>query len=173
MIQAFCDGSITGWAWAKAGQKDSLPHAWSGWLVKDYNGHVFKWQSIDLGEGAHMSANVAEYFAVRSALKWIGDSIWKKNDVEVVSDSQTVIRQLTGRYNAYDPKIILLRDECRRLASYIGGAVTYRWVRREENRHADVLSKALQIWGRQPTWDEVEGRLVKKPSGRVKKSDRR
>jgi ribonuclease HI len=104
-----------------------------------------------------MSAVVAEYFAVRSALKWLNGSIWKKNDVEVISDAQTVIRQLTGQYNCYDPKIIGLRDECRRQASFLPGQVIYRWVRREENKIADVLSKALQIWGRQPTWEEVVG----------------
>ncbi len=154
MIQAYCDGSITGSHWAKKGQEDTLPHAWCGWWVRDKSGHVLQWKSLDLGEAEYMSANIAEYWAVRSALRWIGKSIWKHQDVEVLSDSQLIIRQLSGKYNCYEPKLVRLRDECRRLAGYLG-AVKYTWIRREQNKEADVLSKALQIWGRQPTWEEV------------------
>ncbi len=156
MIQAFCDGSITGSHWAKAGNKDSLPHAWSGWWARDVGGQVLHWKSIDLGEAEYMSANVAEYFAVRSALKWLSDQpITRRQDIEVNSDSQVIIRQLKGKYQCYEPKLVVLRDECLRLAREFP-SVTYRWIRREENKQADVLSKALQVWGRQAaTWDEV------------------
>jgi len=167
VIQAFCDGSITGGHWAKADNRDSLPHAWSGWWVRDKNGHVLQWRSVDLGEGDYMSANVAEYFAVRSALNWIKRSVWKNQEIEVLSDSQTVIRQLEGRYNCYDQKLMLLRDDVRSLAQWMN--VRYTWIRREQNREADVLSKALQIWGRQPTWEEVEARLTG-PKKRKKKA---
>ncbi len=165
MIQVFCDGSITGSHWAKADNQDSLPHAWAGWWARDQGGNVLKWKSVDIGEAPHMSANVAEYFAVRSALNWVQKSLWNKQDVHVFSDSQTVIRQLTHRYNCYEPKLIVLRDHCLQIAERLG-YVTYTWIRREENRTADVLSKALQIWGRQPTWDEIQERLKGPRKGR-------
>jgi ribonuclease HI len=169
MIQVFCDGSITGGAWGKKDAKASLPHAWSGWWAKDEHGKVLQWRSLDLGEAEYMSANVAEYFAVRSALTWLYGSIWKHHQIEVLSDSQVVIYQLTGKQNCYHPKLMVLRDTCRRVAGHMN--VRFVWTRRENNREADVLSKALQIWGRQAqNWEEVLAYLRKKPSGRVKKS---
>jgi ribonuclease HI len=172
VLEVFCDGSITGSHWAKADNKDSLPHAWCGWWVRNEGGNVaIHWSSIDLGEAKYMSANVAEYMAVRAALRWIVGSPWSRAVVKIHSDSQTVINQLTGHYNCYDEKLKLLRDSCLKLAQLLP-YVKYKWIRREENREADVLSKALQIWQRQPTWGEVTGYLVKKPSGKVKRSDR-
>jgi ribonuclease HI len=113
-----------------------------------------QWRSIDLGEGDYMSANVAEYFAVRSALNWLHKSVWKNQVIEVLSDSQVVIRQLDHKYNCYEPKLIVLRDQCLKIAQSFP-RVKWTWIRREQNKQADVLSKALQVWGRQATWDEV------------------
>lgn len=157
MIEVFCDGSITGSHWGKKGQKDTLAHAWSGWYARDAGGHVLHWKSSDLGEGLYMSANVAEYHAVGSALAWIRKSVWKKTAVEINSDSQVIIRQLQRKYECYDPQLLKLRNGCHAIANALEGGVTYRWIRREQNKEADVLSKALQTWGRQPTWDEVLG----------------
>jgi ribonuclease HI len=168
MLQAFCDGSITGSHWAKAAEKDSLPHAWSGWWVRDEDHHILQWRSIDLGEAVYMSANVAEYMAVRSALFWLctSDQEWLRAQViEINSDSQTVIRQLTGQYNCYDAKLLLLRDACLKLARNFP-YVKDKWIPQEENRAADMLSKALQKWGRQPSREEVERGEIKKPARR-------
>ena len=168
MLQAFCDGSITGSHWAKAAEKDTKPHAWSGWWVRDEDHHIIGWKSLDLGEGDYMSANVAEYFAVRSALWWMCTSPkdWMRLQVvEINSDSQTVIRQLTGQYNCYDAKLLSLRDACLKLARNFP-YVKYRWIPREENRTADMLSKALQKHGRQPSREEVEAGKITKPGRR-------
>jgi len=157
MLQAFCDGSIVGGHWGKKTGPKTIPKAYSGWWVRDAAGQVLHWKSIDLGEGEYMSANVAEYFAVRSALRWLAGSVWRNQGVEVNSDSQVVIRQLQGKYHCYEPKLITLRDACLKLAQTFP-RVVYRWIRREQNKEADVLSKALQVWGRQAaTWDEVLG----------------
>ncbi len=159
MIEVFCDGSITGSHWAKADNKDSLAHAWSGWWARDATsgGHVLHWLSVDLGEGPYMSANVAEYYAVGSALTWLYKSVWNRQAVLINSDSQVIIRQLQRKYQCYDPQLLKLRNGCHTLANRLPGGVTYKWIRREQNKEADVLSKALQTWGRQPSWDEVLG----------------
>jgi ribonuclease HI len=170
VLEVFCDGSITGSHWAKRNQRDTLAHGWCGWWVRHQGAHVpLYWESLDLGEGTHMSANVSEYMAVRSALRWIADSPWKHAVVKIHSDSQVVIKQLTGDCNTYDLKLMFLRDQCLKLAkllTYVG----YKWIPRQDNKEADVLSKGHQIWQRRPTWQEVLGYLIKKPSGRVKKS---
>src|SRR4051812_11298866 len=96
-----CDGSITGSHWAKKGQKHTLPHAWAGWVAYDAKGNHVHHHSLDVGENPVYSANVAEYFAVRSALYWMT----KHNPLDgarVKSDSQLVMRQLGGQYNCHD-----------------------------------------------------------------------
>lgn len=158
-LKVFCDGSITGGHWANKEEKlrGSLPHAWAGWWVRhEGTGHVVQFRSLDLGEGAHMSANVAEYFAVRSVLNWILESKWGNQPVIwLFSDSQVVINQITGRNNCYDSKLMLLRDSVHKLARQFP-YVKFQWIPREQNKEADVLSKGLQLFDQQPTWRQVQ-----------------
>jgi len=155
-ILAHCDGSITGGHWGKKGNTD-LPHAWSGWWASDESGEILGWKSLDIGEGEEMSGNIAEYMAVRSALSWIANR-FPMAEVEVYSDSQLIVHQLDGSYRCLDPLLVELRDAVLTVATAFP-KVTYHWIRREQNKEADVLSKALQIWGRQPTWEEVKSKL--------------
>ncbi len=154
MLNVWCDGSITGSHWAKKGNKDSLPHAWSGWVAKKLDGEYVHHHSLDLGEGTLMSANVAEYMAVRSALRWLALN-HRGHAIHIMSDSQLVMRQLTGEYNCHNEHLQKFRANVLVLAALFP-QVTYEWIRREKNREADVLSKGFQIWGRIPTWDEVQ-----------------
>ena len=158
IIEVWCDGSITGGPWGKKHEKHLPPHAWSGWVARG-DGQVLHFQSVDLGEGDYMSANVAEYMAIRSALRWLGDK-YADQSLKINSDSQLIINQMKGVFTCSKPQLVRLRDSCLSMARKFP-SVTYHWIRREHNREADVLSKALQIWGRQPTWEEVEGFLFR------------
>lgn len=157
VLTVYCDGSITGSHWAKKGQKHTLPHAWAGWVAYDSDGNHVHHHSLDVGENESYSANVAEYFAVRSALHWVSKNV-PHAGVHVKSDSQLVMRQLSGLYHCHDDKLRVLLVECRRLAALLP-FVKYEWIRREQNVEADYMSKALQIWGRVPTWEEVQLRI--------------
>jgi ribonuclease HI len=161
MLSVWCDGSVTGGPWGKKGNTDPV-HSWAGWFVKDQEGRVLHHHSLDLGTGPGRSGNFSEYLAVRSALFWLRSNGYTKEELLIHSDSQLVQRQLSGQYNVHDPRLLQLRDHVRELAKAFP-QVTYQWVRREENREADLLSKALQTWKRLPTWEELQEELQPKP----------
>jgi ribonuclease HI len=59
--------------------------------------------------------------------------------VEVVADSELLVRQANGEYKVKNPDIGQRYMELKRLEMMIG-RVRYRHVRRESNKHADRLS---------------------------------
>ena len=60
------------------------------------------------------------------------------DEVEVVSDSELVVKQMNGEYRVKNAALVELSLEAARLARQIG-RVRYRSVRREENEIADRL----------------------------------
>ena len=59
-------------------------------------------------------------------------------EVEVVSDSELLVKQMTGVYRVKNEALRELSLEAARLARQVG-TVTYRAVRREHNKLADKL----------------------------------
>jgi len=87
-----------------------------------------------LGSGTN---NIAEYTAVIRALETahrLGDK-----EVHVKSDSQLVIRQLSGEYKVKDPKLRPLKMQVDALCH--GLMVTFEHIPRKRNSEADRLSK--------------------------------
>lgn len=158
-LHVYTDGSITGGAWGKKDEKGTTPHGWSGWVIKREDGIVIQHHSLDLGAKKYMSGNVAEYMALRSALAWLVENKITM-PLEIFADSQLIIHQMDGSYHVHDGNLKILHDECAKLA-YNFPSVNYNWIRREQNKEADVLSKGYQLWGRVPTWDEVQDTLRK------------
>lgn len=87
------------------------------------------------GEGA--TNNVAEYNALLSLMKAYRD-LGLTDPIYVTGDSQLVIRQLSGQYRVKAPLLIPLHQQVKK--AWIPG-MTLAWVPREENEHADNLSK--------------------------------
>jgi ribonuclease H / adenosylcobalamin/alpha-ribazole phosphatase len=80
--------------------------------------------------------NVAEYSALIAGLeKAIELGV---DDVEVVSDSELMVKQMTGQYRVKNEALRALSLEAGRLARRIG-SVDYIAVRREHNTPADKL----------------------------------
>ena len=158
-LDVWTDGSITGGAWGPKKGPATTPHGWSGWVVKRPDGVVVQYHSIDLGAADYMSGNVAEYMGLRSALAWLHENHPLFN-LNIYADSQLLINQMSGAWHCYDEGLLMLRDECRKLAGTFP-RVTFNWIRREFNKEADVLSKGYQIWDRVPTWPEVQEYLTK------------
>ena len=80
--------------------------------------------------------NVAEYRALVAGLeRAAGLGV---DEVEVVSDSQLLVRQMLGEYRVKNEALRGLSLEAARLARRLG-KVTYRAVRREHNELADRL----------------------------------
>ena len=80
--------------------------------------------------------NVAEYRALVAGLeKALALGV---NEVEVVSDSELLVKQMLGEYRVKNEALRALSLEAVRLARQIG-TVRYRAVRREHNELADRL----------------------------------
>jgi len=87
------------------------------------------------------SNNVAEYWACIKALERLAEmGLGRGEEVVVRSDSQLLVRQLSGRYAVRAPRIRPLFERASSLAKSLG-RVRFEWVPREENEEADRLSR--------------------------------
>jgi ribonuclease HI len=80
--------------------------------------------------------NVAEYRALVAGLRKARDL--GLDDVEVISDSELLVKQMTGEYRVKNAALVELSLDASHLAGEIG-RVRYRAVRRAENELADRL----------------------------------
>jgi len=80
--------------------------------------------------------NVAEYRALVEGLRRAGEI--GIDDLEVVSDSELLVKQMRGEYRIKNDALKVLAAEAEDLAGRVG-RVTYRAVRREHNELADRL----------------------------------
>jgi ribonuclease HI len=92
--------------------------------------------------------NVAEYTALVKALQWLLEHNLGSTKVEIKSDSQLIVNQLTGDYKVKSKRIMSLYKQVLLLKSKFQD-IEIKWVPREMNREADRLTnkaynKALQ-----------------------------
>lgn len=86
--------------------------------------------------------NVAEYHGLIAGLEAAAE-IDPSAFVDVRLDSQLVVKQMTGEWQIKHPHLQPLADRAAQLAAAFGsGRVTFTWVRREANAHADRLVNA-------------------------------
>lgn len=97
--------------------------------------------------------NVAEYYAAGHGLRFVldysGPLALRGRPLVVRGDSLLVVNQVNGVWECRKGDLIPLRDRVRQLVerlAAVGTAVTFCWVRREENEEADALSR--QAWER-------------------------
>jgi ribonuclease H / adenosylcobalamin/alpha-ribazole phosphatase len=90
--------------------------------------------------------NVAEYSGLVAGLERAADL--QLDEVEVVSDSELLVKQMNGEYRVKNEALRELSLEAARLARRVG-RVSYTAVRREQNKLADQLvNEALDAAGR-------------------------
>ncbi len=80
--------------------------------------------------------NVAEYVALLEALQ-VAIAL-KARTLRVYSDSQVVVRQMTGQYICRSPRLYSLHWTCRKLARSLNFSITH--IRREHNSEANHLA---------------------------------
>jgi ribonuclease HI len=80
--------------------------------------------------------NVAEYRGLVAGLERAAEM--GIDEVEVVSDSELLVKQMLGEYRVKNEALKLLNDQAHRLASRLR-SVDYTAVRREHNELADRL----------------------------------
>jgi len=92
--------------------------------------------------------NVAEYRGLIAGLeeaRRLG-----ADEVDVAMDSKLVVEQMTGRWKVKHPGMAELHQQARALASTFA-SVTYSWIPRESNAHADRLAnEAMDAAGDPP-----------------------
>jgi len=84
----------------------------------------------------HQDNNVAEYLALLEALQCA--VTLKATAIHVYSDSEVVVRQMTGVYNCRSPRLYSLHWICRKLTRSLTFSISH--VRREHNREANLLA---------------------------------
>ncbi|HTP55625.1 MAG TPA: ribonuclease HI family protein [Thermoplasmata archaeon] len=83
--------------------------------------------------------NVAEYVGAIRALEWL-TAVPYRGEVVVFGDSELVVRQMRGEYEVRADHLRPYHERLRQLVDRFSH-VEFRWLRREENRRADALSK--------------------------------
>jgi ribonuclease HI len=104
-----------------------------GYVLEAEDGTVLDARGEAIGLATN---NVAEYRALVAGLaKAAGLGV---HELEVVSDSELIVKQMRGEYRVKNAALRALADEAEALAQQIG-RVTYTAVRREHNELADRL----------------------------------
>ena len=84
----------------------------------------------------HQDNNVAEYVALLEALQHA--VLQKATALRVYSDSEVVVRQMTGEYACASPRLAALNFVCRKLARSLDFSIAY--IPREHNHEANRLA---------------------------------
>jgi probable phosphoglycerate mutase len=113
-----------------------------GYVLEDEDGSVLGARGEAIGVATN---NVAEYRALIAGLEQAIEL--GVDELEVVSDSELLVKQMRGEYRVKNRGLIPLSLEAGGLARRIG-RVRYTAVRREENELADrLVNEALDAAG--------------------------
>lgn len=90
----------------------------------------------------HQDNNVAEYVALLEALQFALSR--EATALHVYSDSEVMVRQMSGEYHCQSPRLYSLNWMCRKLARSLQFSIAH--VPRENNREANHLANhAVQL----------------------------
>jgi ribonuclease H / adenosylcobalamin/alpha-ribazole phosphatase len=121
---------------ADGGSRGNPGSAGYGAVVRDAaTGEVLAEESDSLGRATN---NVAEYSGLIAGLR-AAAGIAPGADVEVRMDSKLVVEQMSGRWQIKHPAMRPLAAQARQAAGALG-RVSYTWVPRSRNAHADRLA---------------------------------
>jgi ribonuclease HI len=113
-----------------------------GYVLEDEDGGVLAAHGERIGVATN---NVAEYRALIAGLERAAQL--DVDELEVVSDSELMVKQMTGEYRVKNEALRELSIEAARLARKLG-KVSYTAVRREHNELADrLVNEALDAPG--------------------------
>jgi len=111
-------------------------------VIIEEDGRRVAERSEYIGEATN---NVAEYSALIIALE---EALARNlKHVEIVTDSELLVRQMLGEYRVRDEKLRKLYDRARELAG-VFEEIEFRKVARADNREADKLAnRAINRYG--------------------------
>ena len=121
---------------ADGGSRGNPGPAGYGAVVRDATtGEVLAEASESIGRATN---NVAEYSGLIAGLR-AAAALARGADVEVRMDSKLVVEQMSGRWQIKHPDMRPLAATARETARALG-RVSYTWVPRSRNAHADRLA---------------------------------
>jgi ribonuclease HI len=121
---------------ADGGSRGNPGPAGYGAVVRDARtGEVLAEVSEPIGRATN---NVAEYSGLLAGLR-AAAKVAPGADTEVAMDSRLVVEQMSGRWKIKHPDLRSLAEQASQAARALG-QVTYTWVPRERNTHADRLA---------------------------------
>ncbi|MCP2335784.1 bifunctional RNase H/acid phosphatase [Actinomadura rupiterrae] len=138
---------------ADGGSRGNPGPAGYGALVKDaLTGEVLAETAEAIGLATN---NVAEYRGLIAGLE-AAAALEPSARVEVRMDSKLVVEQMSGRWKIKHPDMRPLAERARVTASTLG-SVTYEWIPRARNAHADRLAnEAMDAAARGEEWQLTE-----------------
>lgn len=85
--------------------------------------------------------NVAEYTAVLEAFTYLKKNVYKGKPlrIQLIADSQLIIRQLAGIYKIRNENLKLIFNKIKELEIELGH-ISYKSIPREQNKRADYLA---------------------------------
>lgn len=110
-----------------------------GWLIQRDGWEVARGFGVFL-RNCRAGSNAAEYLALIDGLEALADLQITHEPVEIRGDAKCVIDQMTGVAAVSSSLTRILNRQARKLSRRFG-SLTWRWVPRRENRHADSLSR--------------------------------
>ncbi|OQB86947.1 MAG: 14.7 kDa ribonuclease H-like protein [Planctomycetes bacterium ADurb.Bin126] len=116
------------------GSRGNPGPAGAGIVVSADDGTVLIERGIFIG---HATNNVAEYRGLIGGLE--SAALLGASEVEIVSDSELMVRQMTGQYRVKNAGLQPLYDKACQLARQFARC-RFRHVRREQNVQADKLA---------------------------------
>ena len=140
-FECWTDGSTV-----KKNSRDSKGHSGAGVVVVDSVAGSIQFM---LGEYIGVTTNnYAEFKAVDIALD---ELIMRQDqigpvDIDIVSDSQVLVKSMAGKWELKEPSLIELKDSIKKKEHKLKGEVSYTWVKAhsgvELNEWADKLARA-------------------------------
>lgn len=134
------EGSLV--AHVDGGARGNPGPAGYGVVIEDGEGTTVAQLSHYLG---HQTNNVAEYSGLLAALRYAIEHGHKA--LEVVADSELMVKQMNGQYKVRAPQLIPLHEEARRLSRRLDW-FRIRHVRRAHNSAADKLANQAMDKGK-------------------------
>lgn len=104
-----------------------------GVVIKDRHGHIVKEEGKFLGVCTN---NEAEYRGLLLGLKLAAEL--SSDNLEVLMDSELVIKQLRGEYRVKEPRLSSFYHEAKELEKRFS-SVSYISIPRERNKEADAI----------------------------------
>ena len=128
--------------WTDGGARGNPGPAAYGYVLEAEDGTVLAAHGEAIGTATN---NVAEYRALVAGLEKAGEL--GVEELEVVSDSELLVKQMRGEYKVKNAALRELWDEANDLTGQLG-AVRFTAVRREHNELADrLVNEALDSAG--------------------------